>query len=372
MPDPMELRRRMEKVVPPYISVETIVSRGRRRIRLKRFGVTGVGAVIVALSWVAIGPLHLRIGPVPASRSANFDHANQSPSSHTGTVVARGTADGKAWRLVVSGRGNQHLCVRVRLAAGATQKCGLLSIEGPIKLAEGTIAPVTGEFVYGIAGEAITRLELRQGSRRYNLPLASGPPTVPGLQLFVRWLPRLSNGSVVAYGDGGSIVGAAHLQLQEDRSAALAATGIEGVHEALAFIRKHGINDAVLPATLPKGIHLAPHDPIAVSKQGSTISATLDLQAGIMRLYFQYGTAVFDGCGADSARAITIMGVPALIENAAGGGQVDTQLIWPATHAHPEGHFGVAGNISPRQAKSLARSMMRVSALRRSGRLLGC
>lgn len=373
--DPIQLRRRMDRVNPPYVSVETIVSRGRRRKRLRRFGVAGGSAVVLALFWAAISPWHLGItrDPPPTSRIVNINQDDASPRSQQETVVARGTADGKAWRLVVSGSGNHHLCVQVKVATYSTGGCGLLSIDGPIKLDEGTIASVKGEFIFGVAGEAITRLELSQGGGRQNLPLHSAPSSAPGAKFFVRWLPKLSSGSVIARGQNGSVLEGAQLQLQEQRLAALAARHFAGIHEALAFIREQGIHDAVLPTTLPKGTHLAPRHPVALSKQqGSLLSATLELRTDGTRMHLQFGTAVFDGCGADSARAIKIMGVPALINKAAGGGQVDTQLIWPATHAHPEGHFGIAGNISPEEAESLARSMIRVSASRSQSRVIGC
>jgi hypothetical protein len=368
----MELRGRMERVTPPYVSFEEILSRGQRRLRLKRLAVTGASALVLALFWVAIGPLHLRIPGSRVPNSVHVNHQNGSPESQQEVVVAHGSADGQAWKLVVSGSGNRHLCVGVRLAAGSTESCGLLAREGPIKLAEGTVASVKGEYVYGIAGEAVLRLEFRQNGRRHNLHLYSGPPTAPGAQFFVRWLPRVSNGSVISYAQDGSVLNAVQLRLLEERQAAQAAAGFAGIHEALAFIRKQGIRDAVLPATLPKGAHLAPHNPVRLSNQGSEKSAILELRFGKGQLYFMYGTALFDGCGAGSARPLNLEGVPALIQKATVGGAVWTVLIWPATPAHPQGEAGLGGNISPQQAKSLARSMMRVSAARAPPRPTGC
>ena len=74
-------------------------------------------------------------------------------------------------------------------------------------------------------------------------------------------------------------------------------------------------------------------------------------------LYLQYGVATFDGCGADTARQTTVLGQPAMYSSS--GRPPWTELIWPATPKHPEGRYGVTGNLTLRRALAMAESMER-------------
>jgi hypothetical protein len=130
---------------------------------------------------------------------------------------------------------------------------------------------------------------------------------------------------------------------------------VASIAEAVAYLQTKVDVRVVLPRPLPPRTRLA-KDPVAVSRFGKRVSGRLTLQVGSHGiLHLQYGLSLFDGCGADAARATTVRGRPALVYTAPHGPW--TELIWPATHAHPEGQYGVAGTLTLRQAMAMAESM---------------
>jgi len=113
----------------------------------------------------------------------------------------------------------------------------------------------------------------------------------------------------------------------------------------------------VLPSPLPPGAHLA-RRPVYVSTFDAGVSAMLHLEFGSREhLYLQYGVATYDGCGADSAKTTTVLGRPAMYNSSRQA--LWTELIWPATPKHPEGRYGLTGNVTLRQARAMADSMER-------------
>jgi hypothetical protein len=123
----------------------------------------------------------------------------------------------------------------------------------------------------------------------------------------------------------------------------------QAIRDALAFIRRRVSVPVVLPPNLPLGLRLAMDHPVyRVSSRPPGYVLVLDW-SGNGEFLFQFGAAVFDGCGALFAHPIEIRGHPALING--------PEVIWPATPSHPTGKYGVRGPLPPREIVALAESM---------------
>ena len=139
------------------------------------------------------------------------------------------------------------------------------------------------------------------------------------------------------------------------RRAARESASVASIAEAVAFLQKNVEVRVVLPRPLPPRTRLV-KDPVGLSRFGNRVNARLTLRFGTGGiLHLQYGVALFDGCGADAAHATTIRGRRALVYTAPRGPW--TEVIWPATPAHPEGRYGVAGTLTLPQAVAMAESM---------------
>jgi len=89
-------------------------------------------------------------------------------------------------------------------------------------------------------------------------------------------------------------------------------------------------------------------------------------------MILQYGHAVFDGCGADTARPSRVGRYPALLMTIQAGSPY-ASIIWPATPKHPEGWYGITGGFTGPEIRRLAASMARTrQEARPSRRNAGC
>jgi len=128
---------------------------------------------------------------------------------------------------------------------------------------------------------------------------------------------------------------------------------------ALAFIREHlGDVRVVLPDGLPGGVALAPKHPVYKLESTTRAGWILQLVYGTKKhVNIQFGSATFDGCGTEGARAVRVGNMPgALIATQHRSGWW-TELIWPATTAHPFGRYGLTGSLSPGRMLRMARSV---------------
>ena len=128
---------------------------------------------------------------------------------------------------------------------------------------------------------------------------------------------------------------------------------------ALAFIREHlGDVRVVLPDGLPGGVALAPKHPVYKLESTTRAGWILELVYGTKKhVNIQFGSATFDGCGTEGARAVRVGNMPgALIATQHRSGWW-TELIWPATTAHPFGRYGLTGSLSPGRMLRMARSV---------------
>jgi hypothetical protein len=133
------------------------------------------------------------------------------------------------------------------------------------------------------------------------------------------------------------------------------------VAEALAFIAKRVDVRVVLPDGLPPGVALSHHRPIYPLISTTPRGWVLHLVYGVKKhVYIQYGLGIFDGCGDESARDVRVGTMPAALTESHSAGW--SELIWPATTAHPEGRYGLAGSLSARRVLRMARSMPPVTA----------
>lgn len=123
---------------------------------------------------------------------------------------------------------------------------------------------------------------------------------------------------------------------------------------AITWLRAHLDIPVALPSPLPAGAHLAPKGALSLLTLDGRRSAqlTLVLPSG-QQVLIQFGVAVFDGCGADSAVAARVGDQPALLNVNPGSADV----IWPATPGHPEGRYGIGGPFTEDEVLALAGSM---------------
>jgi photosystem II stability/assembly factor-like uncharacterized protein len=110
------------------------------------------------------------------------------------------------------------MCLQVKTNEGSAGSCGWTQSTS-IHISEGSIAPLKGEFVQGIAADNVAKVEIRQGGHSTVLPLHPGPSWVPG-RLFVGYLPHSSKGSAVALSNDGNVVDSVQLRLADERRAA--------------------------------------------------------------------------------------------------------------------------------------------------------
>lgn len=131
--------------------------------------------------------------------------------------------------------------------------------------------------------------------------------------------------------------------------------------EALAAIQAHVDVPVVLP-DFPRPLHLDRADPVSM---GSRTFAGRVYRGGTLQVHaggpghhrfisIQYGLAMFDGCGEDTAKAITIRGVPALLLHYPGA----TDLIWPATPSQFWGQYGLSTSYRAERTVRMAASMI--------------
>ena len=71
----------------------------------------------------------------------------------------------------------------------------------------------------------------------------------------------------------------------------------------------------------------------------------------------QYGVGTFDGCGPTSPRVAEVSGRPGLYETSHHKWGWWTELVWPARPGHPDGRYGLSGNLPPDRMLRMARSM---------------
>ena len=133
---------------------------------------------------------------------------------------------------------------------------------------------------------------------------------------------------------------------------------------AVAFIKRRADVPVVLPAGMPRSIALSPKTAVYRLVAQVAPSRMLSLVFGKDKhLLIEYGSATFDGCGpGPDARNVHVAGVPAVIEGHRYGSSWWTQLIWPATLAHPLGRYGLSGSLPPGRMLRMAQSMQTSSA----------
>jgi hypothetical protein len=118
----------------------------------------------------------------------------------------------------------------------------------------------------------------------------------------------------------------------------------------------------VLPANLPDGVRVAG----AGGRKGSGyIGLAIEKRRP---LHIQYGEAGFDGCGPLNPRAITIGGVPGVINASDGSKPPHIAIVWPATVKEPTGRYGVSGQFPREKLVAWAESMQQRAQAARAGR----
>jgi hypothetical protein len=129
------------------------------------------------------------------------------------------------------------------------------------------------------------------------------------------------------------------------------------IDRALAFVRRNLAIPVRLPNGLPAGIRIDRSGPLYVDTRDGQRAAQLGLvfgSAGQRHLIVQFGVAVLDGCAPEEASATTVSGQDALVYASPGPW---TDLIWPATHEHPTGTYGLSGSFSSEVMLTMAASM---------------
>lgn len=144
------------------------------------------------------------------------------------------------------------------------------------------------------------------------------------------------------------------------------------IEEAVAFLETKVDVPVVLPKPLPKDTRLSPGGVYRIGFNGRH-GWTLSLEFGVEgTILLQYGLAVFDGCGGDSARPVDIAGRPGLINFGRHGAVPYADVIWPVAEGTAEGRYGVSANLPKERVIGMAISMerSRVEASREDP--LGC
>lgn len=134
------------------------------------------------------------------------------------------------------------------------------------------------------------------------------------------------------------------------------------IDRALAFLRKNLAIPVRLPDRLPPGIRIARSSPLYLVTRDGKRAAQLSLvfgATGRRHLIMQFGVAVLDGCAPEEASPATVSGQDALVYATLGPW---TDLIWPATHEHPAGTYGLSGSFPKDVMLAMAASMPLVTA----------
>lgn len=132
------------------------------------------------------------------------------------------------------------------------------------------------------------------------------------------------------------------------------------VDDALSFLRRHMEMQIALPDWLPPGTHLGRGVSVYIDTEGGERSAQLNLIFGQQRhLIVQYGVSQLDGCAPEHSVAVRVSGQPARLRVSPAPW---SELIWPATLAHPEGVYGLTGSFRRRTILAMAETMPPVTA----------
>jgi hypothetical protein len=128
------------------------------------------------------------------------------------------------------------------------------------------------------------------------------------------------------------------------------------VDEAVEFLRRNLDVPVELPAWLPPGIDLDGGASVYAGSLGDVRSAQLTIAAGERgQLIVQFGASALDGCASEDSVPVRISGEPGRLRYLPE--HPWSELIWPATLAHPSGVYGLYGPFSDREILEMARSM---------------
>jgi hypothetical protein len=132
------------------------------------------------------------------------------------------------------------------------------------------------------------------------------------------------------------------------------------LHAAVSRLERRLGLPILLPTKLPQGSLLDSRKGVSFFRYGNHWSGRLSFVFGSRKhVLIDYGVALFDGCGGDTAEPISVNGKPGLILPSRSA--TWTQLIWPATVKHPRGLYGVTGSLTRAQAIAIAESMSAVT-----------
>lgn len=130
---------------------------------------------------------------------------------------------------------------------------------------------------------------------------------------------------------------------------------VESIRDSTRFASKFVSVPVVLPQLPPETELKARSTSVYPAGASSSAEITLNLEGQAdSELWIQYGIAKFDGCGGDSAQTTTVVGQPGLLLHESKGWST---LIWPATHSHPEGSYGLSGPFRPARLMVWAEQM---------------
>jgi hypothetical protein len=128
------------------------------------------------------------------------------------------------------------------------------------------------------------------------------------------------------------------------------------VDDALSFIRRNLDTQVALPTWLPPDVDLGGGASVYAGSLGERRSAQLTLPiAGGGGLIIQYGISALDGCAPEESVPVRIVGQPGRLRYLPE--YPWSELIWPATLAHPTGVYGLYGPFSRREILAMASSM---------------
>jgi hypothetical protein len=131
------------------------------------------------------------------------------------------------------------------------------------------------------------------------------------------------------------------------------------VDAALRFLDRNLDVPIRLPSRLPEGGYQLDDNVVFLftgdGQRGAQFNLIFD---DGKRLTLQYGVSRLDGCAPEHSAPVFIAGQPGRLRSIEDGSW--SELIWPATLAHPTGVYGLAGPFSPEEMLALARSMPRL------------
>ena len=132
------------------------------------------------------------------------------------------------------------------------------------------------------------------------------------------------------------------------------------VDEALSFLRRHMEVLIALPRWMPPGVRLHRGVSAYIGIQDGERQAQLDITFGHRRhLIVQYGVSLLDGCAPEHSVAVRVSGQPARLRVSP---PLWSELIWPATLAHPVGVYGLTGPFPRRTILAMAETMPAVTS----------